>query len=185
MAFAASLSSSCAAGPLYAISLPPTFTNGNASSHSTFSLATARAVTMSNFSRISPFAASSALACTASMFTPARFAASFRKLTRFPSESTSVTCTSGLAIASGIPGKPAPLPKSIMPRPAGIISNFSGISESTKCRLTASSSDSTRVRFMLSFTSFRYVQYLSMLSAIPSLISTPHSRAALISISFI
>ena len=95
-----------------AMKLPPNFTKGRHSSASTFSLATARLVTMSKLSRYSG-GASSARRQTHSTFSrPRRETVSCRKSHRFCWLSSSVKRASDFSIASGRPGKPAPVPTS-------------------------------------------------------------------------
>ena len=108
------LSSSSAPGPFVAAKIPPSFTKGIPHSAMTGSIFTALAVTISKvslvFLRRPP---SSARIWRIFIFLIPSFAAAFSINTSFfKTESTSTTCISGRRMASGIPGNPAPVPKS-------------------------------------------------------------------------
>mmetsp|Transcript_3373 Transcript_3373/g.13054 ORF Transcript_3373/g.13054 Transcript_3373/m.13054 type:complete len:213 (+) Transcript_3373:83-721(+) len=113
-AFTASRISSATAAFFGEIQYPPTRASGTQNSAKTLNSATARAVTTSKLSlHFSSRPKSSARPQTTSTFVNpiSRFVAS-RKFVRFRSVSNSVNRHPGRAIASGIPGSPAPLPTS-------------------------------------------------------------------------
>ena len=151
-ALSPSFSSAAAWGPLYIRDLPPTFRNGTVYSARGDTRATALDTAISNFSLRAGFLPpSSALSCMQSAFISSSLHTSLRKPMRLLRESSSVTLTSGRAMAMGSPGKPAPVPTSIRFAPSGISSSGSRLS--AKCFLSTSSSPVMAVRFMRLFQS--------------------------------
>ena len=113
-AFTASRISSATAAFFGEIQYPPTRASGTQNSAKTLNSATARAVTTSKLSlHFSSRPKSSARPQTTSTFVnPISRVVASRKFVRFRSVSNSVNRHPGRAIASGIPGSPAPLPTS-------------------------------------------------------------------------
>ena len=114
-------SSTVSFGPFNAKNIPPTFTNGKQYSHSSGIAATALAHATSNCSRKSGcFPPNSALACTQCTGICNAWQTDSRKCTRFCRLSSIVSRKSGRKIRMGMPGKPAPVPTSIIAAPFGI-----------------------------------------------------------------
>mmetsp|Transcript_127 Transcript_127/g.475 ORF Transcript_127/g.475 Transcript_127/m.475 type:complete len:217 (-) Transcript_127:120-770(-) len=114
-AFTASAISFSTSAFLGAAQYPPTLTNGTQNSANVRNSATARAVTRSYRSLCaSSRAKSSARAHTTStLVKPSSRATTSRNVVRFRSVSNNVNLHCGRAMASGMPGNPAPLPTSI------------------------------------------------------------------------
>ena len=163
-------SSSEAFAPFIAAKIPPHFKKGRQYSLSTFILATALAHDISYFSLYSGFLpASSALMCTTSAFKESSSITLCTNFNRLPVESIRVMFMSGLAIKITTPGKPAPVPTSIIFAPFFISTSFKRDRQSAKCFETISLGSVMAVRFMVLFVSTSISAYLSKRSrAVPS-----------------
>ena len=116
IAFFPSWISASESADLYDTKVPPFATNGRQYSLSTARLDTARETQRSYCCRCVILAAiSSALPCIAVTFSnPSLSITSFKKLIRLFRESINVISRFGNAIFNGSPGKPAPVPRSMI-----------------------------------------------------------------------
>ena len=158
MARSAFQASAVAASPFWAITHPPTLQKGSVYSATTGSSATARATARSYCSRwVRSWARSSARALMAvTACKPSRSTMCSRKVTFLPVASNSVTRAPGQTNLRGRPGKPAPVPTSIIPapgRPRAIRVSLASRhdSESRKCLICTCSYSTMAVRLNLWF----------------------------------
>ena len=160
---------------------PPGCASGRQYSSKTGMGATARAVTNWYFSRWSgSWPSSSARMVMVSVLCNCKVSkTSLQKLTFLPTESTRVSLSSGQMIFSGMPGKPAPVPKSTrLVGGAVLLQPFVTLSESKKCLKRISSGSRMAVRLNFVFHSSSVFKYISNCSNCQGLSSIPKSFSA-------
>lgn len=145
--------------PIISASLPPGLTRLRAIGNELSNRSTARMVTSS----ATPENASARAPKTLTFLNCNAETTSFRNAAFFACDSISVTRAPGACIASGIPGNPAPEPRSIaVPAQSAVTRCEAAKKDSPKCRVTISSGSRTAVRFILRFHFRRRSTYIDI-----------------------